>query len=216
MNQLAKSFLFVGILVIVASPAFAVLTVSHLTDADLPTVFTSQQHVGEGRAGDGTATATYEVGVGGTMGAPTVTGQYTWITNTKVPFFIDYNATTDIVTFSIDGVFVQETIVLSGTTEILLRVATPSKKYTMSLENMFVDGEAVIELGSASESHDILWISGATIADGFVVTGDVKAKWSNAEPAPVGDQVSFSVVMGNTSTVPTEETTWGMIKALYN
>ena len=95
MNQLAKSFLFVGIVMIAASPAFAALTVSHLSDSDLPGAFNSQVFVGEGRAGDGAATATYEVGVGGTMGASTVVGNYTWVSGAVGAFGMVYDAGTD-------------------------------------------------------------------------------------------------------------------------
>ena len=214
MNQFAKSLLFVGILMIAASPAFAVITVTHLQDADLAGTFASQQHVGEGRAGDGALTATYEVGVGGTMGAPTITADYAWTNAATVSFLMDYDSGTDLVTFSIDGVFVQETIVLSAQTDILLRVASPITAISVEVESIVVDGEAVVALAEGSLSHDILWLSGATIADGVNVAGTVKVSWSG--PTPTGDEISFSLALGTTLPVPTEDASWGAIKALFN
>jgi hypothetical protein len=214
MTQFAKTFLFVGILMIAASPALAVVTVSNITDADLPILFDSQLHVGEGRAGDGAATATYEVGVGGTMGAPTVSDDYTWINNILVPVLFVYDAGTDLVTFSIDGVAVQETIVLSTSTDILLRIASTRNNLTMELENIIIDAEEPIGVATATNGHDILWISGAVISDGFVLSADVRAQWGGNTPN--GDQLSFSASMGTIIPVPTEEASWGAIKALFD
>ena len=51
---------------------------------------------------------TYEVGIGGTVGAPTATGHYAWLDNVPAAFLLVYDGGTDLVGLSIGGVLVQE------------------------------------------------------------------------------------------------------------
>lgn len=215
MAQLAKAFLFTALFTLAAGPALA-LTVSHITDVEMVGMLDTRTYVGEGRAGDGAGITTYEFDLGGTMGAPSITGDYPWVNGDGgLSWEIEYDSATDMVVFVLGVSSLQWGIPLSLDTEIFIRAVTARNDITVTTSKLVLDGvvvgDAAAQTGTAGV--DLLWISGGALSDGFTLSGDLEISWTGATPSADDFLLQFEV--GTLATIPTEEVSWGAVKALF-
>ena len=195
----------------------AALTTTHLaTDAEMLGMLSDSLFVAEGRIGDGAGAATFEIDLGGDTGAPATQAQYAWPNGGAVNWSINYNHTTNMITFTVDSVVLQYVTPLSGFTDLFVRTRAVNADTDILVDNLVLDAQNVGDASQAianSGGLDILWISGGILADGFTLTGTTTMSWAGAMPTQ--SRLAFQVKVGTLTTVGTEESTWGKVKALY-
>jgi hypothetical protein len=83
------------------------------------------------------------------------------------------------------------------------------------VDDLFIDGEAVNDVSNAigADGLDILWIQGASVFDGFVITGQTTMAWGATKPTQ--SKLAFQIKVGKLKPTATEPTSWGQVKALY-
>jgi hypothetical protein len=199
-----------------AIPAGA-LTTSHIgTDAEMLDLLSDSLFVAEGRIGDGAGAATFEVDLGGDTGAPATTAQYAWPNGGAVAWSVHYNHLTHLITFTVDTVVLQWATPLSGFTDLFVRTRAVNADTQILVDDLVLDAQNVGDASQAvanSDGLDILWIAGGTLTDGFTLSGTTTMSWAGAMPTQ--SRLAFQVKVGTLSTVGTEESTWGRVKALY-
>jgi hypothetical protein len=80
--------------------------------------------------------------------------------------------------------------------------------------DLVLNGGSVGDVSSAvGPGLDILWISGAPLSNGFILTGTATLAWIG--PAPTQSRLAFQIKVAKLSVVGTEDESWGGIKALY-
>jgi hypothetical protein len=204
-------------LLAIAVPAAAQLTTQHLTsDADMLSVLSDTLFVGEGRIGDGWSAATFEIDLGGDTGNPATTAQYGWPNGTAVSWTLAYDHTTDLVTFTVDGITLSYTTPLDGFTDVFVRTRAVNVNTEILVDELVLDGEVVGDISNAVGSGlDILWISGGSLFDGFTMTGRTTMSWTG--DMPTQSRLAFQLKVGTLEPVRIiSEKTWGNYKNLYN
>ena len=217
MARVLKVATIIAALLAVAVPAGAQLITQHLnTDADMLSVLSDTLFVGEGRIGDGWSAATFEIDLGGDTGNPATTAQYGWPNGTAVPWTLTYDHTTDLVTFTVDGIALSYTTPLGGFTDIFVRARAVNVDSEILVDDMVLDGEAVGDQSHAvGNGLDILWINGGTVFNGFTMTGQTTMSWTGAMPSQ--SRLAFQLKIGKLEPVRIiSDKTWGNYKSMYN
>lgn len=217
MYQLKTTVTALAALTVLAGPVGATVITSHLSsDTQLLALLSDTLFVAEGRIGDGSGAATFEIDLGASTGAPDATAQYEWPNGTPVPWTLTYNGTTNLVTFTVNGVALQYTPPLSGFTEIFVRTRAVNAGTGIVVNGLTVDGEVVSDVSQAlgSSGLDILWIHGGSVSDGFTLTGQTTMSWAGARPSQ--SQLAFQIKVGWSFTVYTDKVTWGRLKQMFN
>ncbi|MDH4036512.1 MAG: hypothetical protein OEX18_01155 [Candidatus Krumholzibacteria bacterium] len=193
----------------------AALVVQHIaTDAELLALLSDELFVAEGRIGDGAGAATFEIDLGGDTGAPATSAQYAWPNGGAVNWTLHYNNVTNLITFTVDTVVLQWTTPLSGFTDLFVRTRAVNADTEILVDDLVLDAENIGDASHAvADGLDILWIAGGALADGFTLTGTTTMSWGGAMPTQ--SRLAFQIKVGVTNTVPTEQSTWGKVKALY-
>jgi len=214
--RVASTLLALAVLMMPAGRA-AALTTSHLaSDADLTAILPQAaiNFVAEGRIGDRSGAATFELDLGQDTGAPAVTAQYGWVSAQVEPFSVVYDNNTGTVTFSLGGrnlVFAP-----AGTfTDIFVRTRAVNLDSDVRVDNLFLDGAPVNnQSAAAGDGVDILRIQGGMLNDGFTLTGNAILTWTGS--APTQSRLAFQVKVGTPGPpTPVDDVTFGRIKALY-
>jgi hypothetical protein len=206
-----------AVLLAVAAPASAQLTTQHLgSDADMLSVLSDTLFVGEGRIGDGWSAATFEIDLGGDTGKPATTAQYGWPNGTAVSWTLSYDQTTNVVTFTVDGITLSYVTPLDGFTDVFVRTRAVNAGSDILVDDLVLDGAAVSDQSQAvADGLDILWISGAQLFDGFSLTGQTTMSWTGAMPTQ--SRLAFQLKVGKLKPVKVYgDVTWGRLKKLYN
>jgi hypothetical protein len=217
MNRLQTVLLCVFTIVILgAGPASATLITQHLaTDAEMLAILSDTLFVGEGRIGDGAGAGTFEIDLGGDTGNPATTAQYDWPNGTAVAWTLTYDAMTDLVTFTVDNTTLQYTTPLSGFTDVFVRARAVDAGSQIVVSDLVLDGETVGDQSDAvGDGLDILWISGGTLSDGFVLSGQTTMSWTGDPPTQ--SRLAFQLKVGTLKTVYVEPATWGQLKNMFN
>jgi len=204
-------------LLAVAVPAGAELMTQHLAfDADMLSVLSDTLFVGEGRIGDGWSAATFEIDLGGDTGSPASTAQYGWPNGSAVSWTLTYDHTTDLVTFTVDGITLNYTTPLDGFSDIFVRTRAVNLESEILVDDMVLDGEAVGDQSNAvGDGLDILWISGGTLFDGFTMTGRTTMSWTG--DIPTQSRLAFQLKVGKLLPVRVyDQKTWGKLKSMFN
>jgi hypothetical protein len=211
MTRGLKTSLFLLAMFIVASPATAVITTSHLaTDAEMLALLSDTLFVGEGRIGDGSGAATFEADLGGDTGNPATTAQYDWPNGTAVPWSLTFDHTTNLITFVVDGVTLTYTTPLGGVTGIFVRARAVNVGSDILVDDLVLDSETLGDVSyAAGNGLDILWISGATLNDGFAITGKTTMSWTGARPTQ--SRLGFQIKVGTLKPVYVRPATWGRL-----
>ena len=201
----------------VAVPAGAQLTTQHLTsDSEMLSVLSDNLFVGEGRIGDGWSAATFEIDLGGDTGNPATTAQYGWPNGTAVTWTLTYDQTTDLVTFTVDGITLSYTTPLDGFSDVFVRTRAVNAGSEILVDDVVLDGEAVGDQSQAAgDGLDILWISGGSLFNGFTMTGRTTMSWTG--DMPTQSRLAFQLKVGTLKPVRIlNDITWGKYKAYYN
>lgn len=203
-------------MIVFASPATAELRTSHLaTDAEMLALLSDTLFVGEGRIGDGWGAATFEIDVGGDTGDPATTAQYGWPNGTAVPWTLTYNHMTNLVVLVIDDITLMYTTPLSGFTDIFVRARAVNVDTDILVDDLVLDGETIYDASQATGNGlDILWIAGATLSDGFTISGRTTMTWTGSPPTQ--SRLAFQIKVGTLITVYVKPATWGRLKNLFN
>ncbi len=213
---LLKSFAAAALLVAAAQPAMALTTQHIATDPEMLALLTDTLFVAEGRIGDGSGAATFEIDLGGDTGAPATTAQYNWPNGGAVSWTLTYDNVSNQIVFTVDGISLMYTSPLSGFTDLFLRTRAVNANSTILVDNLVLDAEGVGDASNAdgnASGLDILWISGGTLTDGFALSGQTTMAWSGT--APTQSRLAFQIKVGKVLPVAVEESTWGRIKSLY-
>lgn len=197
-----------------ATAAFG-FTTSHIaTDAELVAMLSDSMFVAEGRIGDRGGAATFELDLGHSTSAPATTAQYPWISGQAEPFSLVYNSGTGVVTFSLGGRTLTYLTQRFQFGDMFVRTRATVAGTSVVVSDLVLEGSPVGDISSAAGvGLDILWISGAALADGFTLTGTAVLTWS-ATP-PTQSNLAFQIKVAELGIVGAEESTWGGIKALY-
>jgi hypothetical protein len=216
MTRWLKFSLPILALAIIANPASAGLTVLHIaTDAEMLELLSDTLFVGEGRIGDGWGAATFEIDLGGDTGNPAMTAQYGWPNGTPVPWELTYDAMTNLVTFTVDGIALSYSTPLDGFTDVFVRARAVNVDSDILVDNLVLDSESIGESSQATgDGLDILWISGATLSDGFAMTGHTTMAWAGTMPTQ--SRLAFQIKVGKLKPLRTDEITWGRLKKMFN
>jgi len=217
MHQLKMTVTALVALAALAGSAGATIITSHLSsDAQLLALLSDTLFVAEGRIGDGSGAATFEIDLGASTGAPDATAQYEWPNDTAVPWTLTYDGTTNLVTFTLGGATLQYTPPLSGFTEIFVRTRAVNAGTGIVVNGLTVDGEVVSDVSQAlgASGLDILWIHGGSVSDGFALAGQTTMSWTGAKPSQ--SQLAFQIKVGWSFTVYTDKVTWGRLKQMFN
>jgi hypothetical protein len=217
MHQLRTTVTALAVLAALAGSAGATIITSHLSsDAQLLALLSDTLFVAEGRIGDGSGAATFEIDLGASTGAPDATAQYDWPNGTAVPWTLTYDGTTNLVTFTVNGVPLQYTPPLSGFTEIFVRTRATNAGTDIVVNDLTVDSEAVGDVSQAfgADGLDILWIHGGSVGDGFTMNGQTTMSWTGARPSQ--SRLAFQIKVGWSFTVYTGDVTWGRLKQMFN
>jgi hypothetical protein len=202
----------------IPTAASAALTTSHIaTDADMLAILNNLVIVAEGRIGDQGGAATFEHDLGQDTGAPAVTAQHTWPNGVVEPFTLSYDAGLNEVTFAIGGNMLKYTPGPNFNLVVVRTRATQDLTNCM-VNNMVLDGMVVGDQSSASGpdpgGKDILLIEGASLEDGFALTGDARLTWGGDRPR--NSHLAFQIKVGShEGTVQAEDSSWGQLKSLY-
>ncbi|MGD8413016.1 MAG: hypothetical protein PVF33_02220 [Candidatus Latescibacterota bacterium] len=217
MARVLKVFTVFAALVVVAIPAAAQLTTHHLTsDAEMLSALSDTLFVGEGRIGDGWSAATFEIDLGGDTGNPATTAQYGWPNGTAVTWTLTYDSSTDLVTFTVDGIPLSYVTPLDGFTDIFVRARAVNAGSDIVVDDLVLDGAVVGDQShAAGDGLDILWISGGTLFDGFTMTGRATMSWTGTMPSQ--SRLAFQLKVGRLKPVKVyNKVSWGKLKAYYN
>jgi hypothetical protein len=203
-----------GLTLILSTGAFA-FTVSHLaTDAELLALISDTIFVAEGRIGDLGGAATFELDLGQSTAAPNTTAQYPWINGAVEPFTLTYNSGTGLITFTLGGKVLAYTTPFPMFGDIFIRTRAVDADRSVMVGDLVLNGGSVGDVSSAvGPGLDILWISGAPLSNGFILTGTATLAWIG--PAPTQSRLAFQIKVAKLSVVGTEDESWGGIKALY-
>jgi hypothetical protein len=217
MRSLLLSSMVILALSVASKPAGAAIEVTHLdTDMEMLTLLSDTPFVGEGRIGDRAGTAAFELSVGAGTSGPESSAQYDWQSGVPVDFTLTYDYVTDDVVLTVGDVTLHWTSPRSGYSDIFLRTRAVNAGSEISLNNLVLNSEPVGDVSQADGDTgglDILWIHGATLGDGFALTGSVTMTWTGAPPTE--SRLSFQVKVGKIEPVPVEELTWAKLKSLY-
>ncbi len=194
---------------------FASLTLSHLaSDAELYALSPSFDFVAEGRIGDRAGAATFELDLGPDTSAPYTTAQHGWVNAQSEPFTLTYTpGVGSVATFTLGGHTLTYPSTL-GANEIFLRTRAVNAGSAITVHSLVLDGVAIADQSQATaDGLDILRIQGASLLDGFTLTGTAVLTWT--DPAPTQSRLAFQIKVGTVAPTPVEATTWGTMKALY-
>lgn len=204
-----------SIIFTVPAPAHAQITTEHLdTDAEMLEYLSDTMFVAEGRIGDLAGAATFELDLGGDTGAPAETAQYGWVSGSAETFYLTYDAGTGVVAFSLGGVDLSYTTPYFDFDQIFVRTRAVDEGTSVQVGSLVIDGSPVGDLSSAAgaDGLDILWIKGASLNDGFAMSGVAVLSWTGDPPSH--SRLAFQVKIGKLGLVGIESGTWGGIKML--
>jgi hypothetical protein len=213
--RFAKVLVAAAITLCISSMASAEITTDHIaTDQDLIALLSDTLFVSEGRIGDRGGMATFELDLGGDTGDPATTAQYNWQSGVVEPFTVTYDSGTSEVTFSLGGITLYYTTPWFDFDQVFIRTRAVDEGTFVTVDNIVIEGESVGAQSHADGSGlDILWIKGASLNDGFTMTGDAVLFWSGTPPTH--SRLAFQVKIGKLGIVSTEESTWSRIKRLH-
>ena len=214
MKSAIASLVAFGLILLLSSGAFA-FTVSHIaTDTELLALISDTIFVAEGRIGDRGGAATFELDLGQSTAAPNTSAQYGWVSGQAEPFTITYSNVTGLVTFTLGGKTLNYTTPFPMFGDIFVRTRALEIDRSIIVQDLVLNGQSVGDISNAvGPGLDILWISGASLLNGFTLTGTATLAWTGA--APTQSRLAFQIKVAKLAVVGTEDESWGGIKALY-
>jgi hypothetical protein len=214
MKSAIASLAAFGLVLLLSSGAFA-FTVSHIaSDVELLGLVSDTIFVAEGRIGDLGGAATFELDLGQSTAAPSTTAQYPWTSGTVEPFTLAYNAGTGLITFTLGGKVLTYMTPFPMFGDIFVRTRAVDAERSVVVGDLVLNGQSVGDVSNAvGPGLDILWISGASLSNGFILTGTATLAWTGAPPTQ--SRLAFQIKVAKLAVVGTDDESWGGIKALY-
>ena len=203
------------LIVLAALPVSAGIVTRHVaTDAEMLSYIQTIAFVAEGRIGDRGGAATFELDLGADTGNPATTAQYAWQSGVAEPFTVSYNKITNVATFTLGGRVLTYSPAVSFK-EFFVRTRAVDANTSVQVYALVLNGVSVGDLSAATgpDDLDILAVSGVDLYQGFTLTGVAVLTWTGTPPTQ--SRLAFQIKVGNAPTVPSEESTWGKIKGLY-
>jgi hypothetical protein len=203
------------LIVLAALPVSAGIVTRHVgTDAEMLSYIQTIAFVAEGRIGDRGGAATFELDLGADTGNPATTAQYGWQSGVAEPFTVSYNKITNVATFTLGGRVLTYSPAVSFK-EFFVRTRAVDANTSVQVYALVLNGVSVGDLSAATgpDDLDILAVSGVDLYQGFTLTGVAVLTWTGTPPTQ--SRLAFQIKVGNAPTVPSEESTWGKIKGLY-
>jgi len=203
------------LIVLAALPVSAGIVTRHVgTDAEMLAYIQTIAFVAEGRIGDRGGAATFELDLGADTGNPATTAQYAWQSGVAEPFTVSYNKITNVATFTLGGRVLTYSPAVSFK-EFFVRTRAVDANTSVQVYALVLNGVSVGDLSGATgpDDLDILAVSGVDLYQGFTLTGIAVLIWTGTPPTQ--SRLAFQIKVGNAPTVPSEESTWGKIKGLY-
>lgn len=141
--------------------------------------------------------------------------RYDWPNGTAVSWTLTYDHKTDVVTFSVDGVVVCSTTLPDVLSDVCVRTRAADTGSNVRVENLVLDGQSVgDQLQATANGLDILRLRGATLVDGFTLSGQTTMSWKGARPAQ--PDLAFQIKVGTLNPVTVRPVSWGEVKNLFN
>ena len=170
--------------------------------------------VAEGRIGDRSGAATFELDLGQSTAAPATTAQYGWVSGQAEPFTLSYSNVTGVVTFQLGG----QTLAYSpaGTfTDIFLRTRASLAGTQVTVTDLVLDGCVIADQSNAvGPGLDYLRLQGVDLMAGFTLTGSATMSWAASPPSQ--SNLAFQVKVGTPAPpVPAVTSSWGGVKARF-
>jgi len=203
------------LIVLAALPVSAGIVTRHVaTDAEMLSYIQTIAFVAEGRIGDRGGAATFELDLGDNTGNPATTAQYAWQSGVAEPFTVSYNKITNVATFTLGGRVLTYSPAVSFK-EFFVRTRAVDANTSVQVYDLVLNGLSVGDLSAAAgpDDLDILAVSGVDLYQGFTLAGNAVLIWTGTPPTQ--SRLAFQIKVGNAPTVPSEESTWGKIKGLY-
>ncbi len=215
MRTALVSMLFLGIVVFLSGSASSLTTTHLATDAEMLALISDTIFVAEGRIGDLGGAATFELDLGHDTSHPFTSAQYAWQSGRVEEFTLSYNNSNGIVTFTLGGVTLYFTTPFYQFGDLFIRTRAIDDGKSVVVGSLVLDGENVGDLSSAAGPNglDILWISGGTLGDGFMLTGTAVLAWTGNPPSQ--SRLAFQIKVAKLLQVGADGKTWGGIKALF-
>lgn len=217
--RVVRCLSFLCLLILVAGATIApaeALTTSHFSsDKELLAIFSETMFVAEGRIGDGIVPGTFELEMGEEPSMPEVAGHFEWPNGTPVSFTLTYDALTSEIAFTAGDSTLYLAPRLLDYPDMFVRAGADLEDSQIIVEDLVLDGEVVGDVAYAAgiDDVDIMWIAGATLYDGFTLTGTVTMSWTGTQPAM--SELLFQVKLGAPAPTDTVTKGWGKIKSLY-
>jgi hypothetical protein len=146
---------------------------------------------------------------------PYTSAQYAWQSGRLETFTLSYSNVTGLVTFTLGNVTLYYTTPFIQFGDVFVRTRAVDAGKSVIVQDMVLDGQSVGAVSSATgaDGLDILWISGATLADGFTLTGTAVLSWTGSPPSQ--SRLAFQIKIARLRVIGVEDNTWGGIKALF-
>ena len=206
-----------AVILLAAGAAGAEITVSHVpSDAMLDVLVESVAFTAEGRIGDRSGAATFELDLGPETSSPSVTSQYGWESGRTEVFQLAYYPASGLVAFRV-GAITLDYMPSGSFEELFLRARSTRSGATLRLEDLTLDGEPIIDSVFADgddDGLDILRIQGADLESGFRLAGEAILTWG--EETPRNSHLAFQIKAADPAqTTSVENASWGSVKRLF-
>jgi len=212
---------FTAVLLFLAGPGAAQPLTGHASSDDVldPVSIVA---TGQGRIGAATAPDDFELGFGETAAVPFFTEQHDWVSGETYDWTLSYRQQSfgGAVEFELAGLYARMPVFIEPNS-IFIRTLAELPDTGVVVDNLILgpapgSGDAGLTLyetadpttaassvaGGSGLLLDILKISGVDLADGFTLRGQVTLFFENADPQPVGDQLSFQLFVADDGNPP--------------
>ncbi len=205
------------ILIILTATASAILLTEQLNDVEYAAVLgllSDNAFTTEGRIGDLTDMAAFEIDIGQEFSNPTQADQFGWPNGAAVSFALTYDHLMNVASFCIGGQTLQYSP-LSPFTDVFVRTQVVKSNSTVFINDMVINGEAAAANSSEGGPDGVqtLWIKCGWLGGGFTLSGTVVMSWSGETSR--NSRLAFQIKTGAMETVPAEETAWGRVKKSF-
>lgn len=171
--------------------------------------------VAEGRIGDRSGGATFELDVGSDTGGGFNTAQFNWVNNTSYAFSLNFDGTT--ATFNVGGTAVSyNAFSITDEFDGLAIRTSAYEGQSILFTGLDLDGTSIGSFSNVSTAtgsdRDVVWLllsDFGDLAGGFVLTGNVALAWTlNPDPNLNQSRLAFQIKGADAPVVPIPGAVW--------
>ncbi|MBP0018845.1 MAG: hypothetical protein J7647_15015 [Cyanobacteria bacterium SBLK] len=201
-NKLLLGFLGGTIALIASSESAIAFTLDRLSsDAEMNALMQDIAFVAEGRIGDRSGAATYELDLHeADPGFPQITDQFNWQSGITEAFELSYNSNSNQVDFLIGDRLLSHAY-SDPFSDIFIRTRAVNSGSSILLNNLELNGTNLGEKSHAIAAQgglDILQIG--DIGEDFKLTGEVMMNWEKVPPTQ--SRLAFQIKIADTGDTP--------------